>query len=259
MSRSTVHPRAGGERLRPRRSRIARFGSSPARAGNARGRSRPAPWPPVHPRAGGERGVRRATVWPSTGSSPRGRGTLASDNKAGATIRFIPARAGNASASRSRAAASAVHPRAGGERAILNGVNSPLAGSSPRGRGTLVRDLAHLAEYRFIPARAGNAHSPRPHTPHGSVHPRAGGERSAQQVLVQPRGGSSPRGRGNASSTAAGRSRPPVHPRAGGERALALTDRERDAGSSPRGRGTPAPTGRAPGTRRFIPARAGNA
>ena len=195
--RSTVHPRAGGERHRqtawmgtpcgssPRgRGTRARFSPGgaggrfiPARAGNAScPRSAPTPMP-VHPRAGGE----RVNSWPArsttAGSSPRGRGTRRKSQIATAPYRFIPARAGNANGSRPPRPARSVHPRAGGERIAGAFLSALEVGSSPRGRGTLCAPRRSICLRRFIPARAGNAWPRSGVTLTITVHPRAGGER----------------------------------------------------------------------------------
>ena len=153
-----------------------------------------------------------------------------------------------------------------------------MAGSSPRGRGT----LPHAAELprgtRFIPARAGNT-QPRPWpSARGPVHPRAGGEHVIDTWDVGAGGGSSPRGRGTPAAQArcrdrvrfiparAGNTGPPrtlrdacaVHPRAGGEHGLIAADVTAARGSSPRGRGTRQFLDDFHLFIRFIPARAGN-
>ncbi len=134
--RLSVHPRACGERAplvkslsrcsgsSPRvRGTRSRTGASarddrfiPARAGNAcLGMPRQAA-PTVHPRACGERGMNWQHCARIAGSSPRVRGTLWEETAEFAVLRFIPARAGNASAARIRPPSTAVHPRACGER-----------------------------------------------------------------------------------------------------------------------------------------------
>ena len=112
----TVHPRASGERQSGRPDFGEVRGSSPrergtrqamldkvemmrfipARAGNACARRRTIGSISVHPRASGEReSSRRAWRFPD-GSSPRERGTPFEMISKVSTIRFIPARAGNA-------------------------------------------------------------------------------------------------------------------------------------------------------------------
>ena len=233
---ASVHPRAGGERLSARPSLTSALGFIPARAGNAAPDPAACPIPPVHPRAGGERSRWSNTSGPPAGSSPRGRGTRARRRRRPRPRRFIPARAGNATAwagttTRSPvhparagnagrrwadASRSAVHPRAGGERRVTNGpvVSAPgssraggerraswsigrcRTGSSPRGRGTLTILVEDGPVPRFIPARAGNAGTRPVRACSRPVHPRAGGERVGGFILQPQRIGSSPRGRG---------------------------------------------------------------
>ena len=138
---STVHPRAGGERI--------------FRAGRSAYRQLP-----VHPRAGGERPSRKLT-WSLFGRR-----------------RFIPALAGNASPSPLLPVCRpAVHPRAGGERIVMIGVAGVSFGSSPRWRGTLRSRGPGRRPVRFIPALAGNASTVENAATQPPVHPRAGGER----------------------------------------------------------------------------------
>ncbi len=254
-----VHPRVGGEREIKTSSRSCRPGSSPrgrgtrsavrpsnqpsrfipAWAGNAdKTRSTPHQTP-VHPRVGGERRSSCPCRPPVSGSYPRGRGTPLAQTAPTGPRRFIPAWAGNASATNSPGSPSAVHPRVGGERAPAPLPLLPLPGSSPRGRGTRVNSRNGPRRGRFIPAWAGNAAPSWRTTRVRSVHPRVGGERRlapAGRPLVV---GSSPRGRGTQPSAAlvglgsrfipawAGNAPLPlprpcrvaVHPRVGGERA----------------------------------------
>ena len=172
-----VHPRAGGERLDTRCCGAFCDGSSPrgrgtlihqpishvrmrfipARAGNARRPQGLRGRRPVHPRAGGERLDATAETVLAIGSSPRGRGTRFVKKSAMRFHRFIPARAGNASRSRTSPSHTTVHPRAGGERIAASTVTRNGVGSSPRGRGTLPAGPHLPVVRRFIPARAGNA------------------------------------------------------------------------------------------------------
>ena len=133
-----------------------------------------------------------------------------------------------------------------------------MAGSSPRGRGTVCRRSATRRRVRFIPAWAGNSCWPVLVACWPPVHPRVGGE---QGIIVAIRDwdvGSSPRGRGTAAVSIsaasgkrfipawAGNSNAPrrqcramtVHPRVGGEQGHDRRKRRLELGSSPRGRGT---------------------
>ena len=91
----------------------------------------------VHPRACGEHAGAIQYVAGGDGSSPRLRGTLSRASCVRAPGRFIPAPAGNTSATASRAGVPTVHPRACGEHAAWNGRHQAAPGSSPRLRGTL--------------------------------------------------------------------------------------------------------------------------
>ena len=172
----------------------------PARAGNGR--------QPSIPTAG------------MVGSSPRVRGTACAHRPVHPVLRFIPARAGNGPSWRRRADGSSprvrgtggrgaptVHPRACGERILKAEVSASRgtdqkvhfikrAGSSPRVRGTARRAPRVRGTGRFIPARAGNGPSTCLTTTPTTVHPRACGERPADQSLATVKAGSSPRVRG---------------------------------------------------------------
>ena len=299
-SSSTVHPRAGGERPhceqvssfivrsspRGRGTHLAgRAGGLadrfiPARAGNASSSSWIAVLATVHPRAGGERASKRAIRAIQAGSSPRGRGTPGVPSAFRDAGRFIPARAGNARSDRGRRRTRTVHPRAGGERDVMDFILVTAAGSSPRGRGTRGESPRAVPSHRFVPARAGNASaatspaivavgsSPRGRGTH--VRPdRPGGlrrfipARAGNATPTKTACGTSsvhPRPRaGNALYGERGRWAFPVHPRAGGERRISVTRCPTHSGSSPRGRGTRPASVRKNSKRRFIPARAGNA
>ena len=175
--RSSVHPRASGERLPPpeviepldgssprergTRRRASRHASAgrfiPARAGNAMGRMMSPVNASVHPRASGERAWRSTLHQPCTGSSPRERGTPRGRGARDRLLRFIPARAGNARRASPPGFCGPVHPRASGERWITSATSAFSRGSSPRERGTRQHLLPRRLAVRFIPARAGNA------------------------------------------------------------------------------------------------------
>ena len=277
-ARSTVHPRACGERYGARGVAITGDGSSPrvrgtpvarehhrfagrfipARAGNARPTTGCVHMRTVHPRACGERAAFPSGGTRHNGSSPRVRGTRHRERRRRAARRFIPARAGNAARSEAPAARKAVHPRACGERADCTSDPFAVNGSSPRVRGTQGRGERQQRVERFIPARAGNAPTSFLRRRRSPVHPRACGERPG---FMRPEGivvGSSPRVRGtrraprarapacrfiparagNAVLALATDDVAPVHPRACGERGPARTARRGTSGSSPRVRGT---------------------
>ncbi len=166
--------------------------------------------------------------------------------------RFIPARAGNAYQSPRRQIAEPVHPRACGERQNTVTTTGPVAGSSPRVRGTPRSGRMDPSRHRFIPARAGNAHRSSGLRGATRVHPRACGERFDGCCAQRLFSGSSPRVRGTPAiapiATAAPRFIParagnapanlvaagwtPVHPRACGERGYEVSCVAKETGSS---------------------------
>ena len=133
---STVHPRACGEQILRDLHPHTDIGSS---------------------RACGEQVCLSGFEWIATGSSPRVRGTGNSGDRHERVHRFIPARAGNSRLTRYQDRYPAVHPRACGEQRYLTFRAALTAGSSPRVRGTVLRDLSRCCLGRFIPARAGNS------------------------------------------------------------------------------------------------------
>ena len=137
----SVHPRAGGEHVVTESGHTRRSRFIPARAGNTWGGYPPCLRSPVHPRAGGEHETPPGHDSRGGGSSPRGRGTRNRAQRRFSPKRFIPARAGNTRARRHQRVARPVHPRAGGEHAHPAARMRYIAGSSPRGRGTLFSQL----------------------------------------------------------------------------------------------------------------------
>ena len=212
----------------------------------------------VHPRVGGEHSCWRAMSPLISGSSPRGRGTPRHCAMTSPRNRFIPAWAGNTRPRRSSSSPTAVHPRVGGEHHPTTKNAIMLAGSSPRGRGTLACGRGFPKSVRFIPAWAGNTSFPPCRSSEPPVHPRVGGGHQGAPVRSVRRAGSSPRGRGThddalererdgrfipawAGDTTGQTDRtmpPPVHPRVGGGHCSHVTPPMSCDGSSPRGRGT---------------------
>ncbi len=150
----------------------------------------------VHPRVGGEQINGTAEANGVDGSSPRGRGTVSCLTEPLRYSRFIPAWAGNRQDLRSQGPRPAVHPRVGGEQDGSSICWNFSAGSSPRGRGTVIFPFSRLLSHRFIPAWAGNSQHSACAGARLPVHPRVGGEQSCGDSLVFVDAGSSPRGRG---------------------------------------------------------------
>ena len=273
---SSPHVRGTHKGRLPQRDR-PRF--IPACAGNA-GRMRPSGrFQTVHPRMCGERYDGVAMLQLGSGSSPHVRGTPRDAYELADAMRFIPACAGNASATYWPPAISSVHPRMCGERSVSLSTAAVKCGSSPHVRGT--REFERPGEWRgrFIPACAGNA-KPAGGL-HGSapVHPRMCGERNPTGPMVRPVRGSSPHVRGTLEATpaaqpgarfipaCAGNALPrskaarcqPVHPRMCGERGSSGLTGSTIRGSSPHVRGTHAGSAVEREISRFIPACAGNA
>ena len=211
-----VHPRVGGEQDRPQPQPGFHCGSSPrgrgtvaetwaglsaarfipAWAGNS-----PEGWQrrcssSVHPRVGGEQMVVDFDAYLKRGSSPRGRGTGVIPACRNRGERFIPAWAGNRRQRYRQQTARPVHPRVGGEQNENQGKKNGVAGSSPRGRGTVFKCRAGHVTIRFIPAWAGNSNASRCDADGTTVHPRVGGEQPATPEQLEYTSGSSPRGRG---------------------------------------------------------------
>ena len=171
-------------------------GIIPAHAGN----TAPTPtWsrrPRDHPRACGEHntGHHRRTL--RTGSSPRMRGTRFGGEQEHRHSGIIPAHAGNTSAPGRCQAGSGDHPRACGEHLPPSEIDTWQAGSSPRMRGTRVRELLIGAGNGIIPAHAGNTYLRVVGVSALWDHPRACGEHTEYEILAILLRGSSPRMRG---------------------------------------------------------------
>ena len=192
--------------------------------------------------------------------------------------RFIPARAGNTRDAHHGQAWASVHPRSRGEHwATGNAVTLPI-GSSPLARGTPQHVPVLGEKHRFIPARAGNTHSPARRRCGPPVHPRSRGEHNIIRPSSGTGHGSSPLARGTHDGQIIGQhfqrfiparagnttradiraSTPAVHPRSRGEHGRPFVFSIVRAGSSPLARGTHHAVGAGRYRRRFIPARAGN-
>ena len=195
----------GGSSPRPRGTHIndiqgMLFGRFiPASAGNTARRVLPETRWAVHPRIRGEHSEPHDIDDVYFGSSPHPRGTRASCRRPRAPGRFIPASAGNTSATAVHQRERPVHPRIRGEHRKQQAIYGMKGGSSPHPRGTrLALQLAH-ADFRFIPASAGNTESGRSVISARSVHPRIRGEHSPACSRAWSRIGSSPHPRGTLS------------------------------------------------------------
>ena len=130
------------------------------------------------------------------GSSPRLRGTFVFPVLERVQLGIIPALAGNISTIGSTVATTWDHPRACGEHVECGVRQDAVAGSSPRLRGTCVRQHWRGHRQGIIPALAGNISPRRWPWRAGRDHPRACGEHDAELVVHGGVVGSSPRLRG---------------------------------------------------------------
>ena len=275
---TTVHPRVCGEHSQCSGSAKQCHGSSPRVRGTWRRRQVHLPLDrfipacagnisllasethrlTVHPRVCGEHLLAAEVIAYQLGSSPRVRGTFPPIPYRPPQRRFIPACAGNISATGISPHPAPVHPRVCGEHKLNKRLRDAVRGSSPRVRGTWRCGPGHTGAYRFIPACAGNI--------------------PARQCAPAERPGSSPRVRGtslvrytfsilsrfipacagNMPATLAVTIDRSVHPRVCGEHPQGRSQCPRRRGSSPRVRGTSLGTMELPDALGFIPACAGN-
>ena len=270
-------PRARGTRPAAHAQLVqARF--IPASAGNTRSAGPTSRPRAVHPRERGEHRNRRVPRLRQLGSSPRARGTPAGASRGRPEERFIPASAGNTGCPVRARVPHAVHPRERGEHFGSAVHRATKIGSSPRARGTPLRELVRQDAHRFIPASAGNTRATAAPDRRRPVHPRERGEHRYTAGSRPLLAGSSPRARGtrlqvragqavvrfipaSAGNTAPPGSPPsarPVHPRERGEHIPRKVTGVKQNGSSPRARGTHPAHGHGGETERFIPASAGN-
>ena len=173
-----------------------------------------------------------------TGSSPLARGTPQRHRHQPESDRFIPARAGNTSATSGRLAHAPVHPRSRGEHGIPASAIDGPAGSSPLARGTRHPDLPAVSGSRFIPARAGNTICTASTHTLRSVHPRSRGEHIGDSGTERNATGFIPARAGNTPPRELSGGARPVHPRSRGEHDSDMIVAPPRNGSSPLARGT---------------------
>ena len=207
-----------------------------------------------------------ACIQPSSGwgSSPRVQGTPERSRWRQRRHGIISACAGNTPRRSRRGATSWDHPRVCGEHCMSPSVTAACMGSSPRVRGTLLRDCGRDDRTGIIPACAGNTLIGRGALPRSGDHPRVCGEHRVAVDIIQIALGSSPRVRGTQRSRALRRPRcrgiiPACagnttastsassgawdHPRVCGEHDILVNRIGLMLGSSPRVRGTPGHAG----------------
>ena len=192
------------------------------------------------------------------GSSPHARGTRESSGTTTASIRFIPACAGNTTEARHNRVQPAVHPRMRAEHSVSTIRSNSGRGSSPHARGTLRHDLDEPEERRFIPACAGNTSTMRCSSLLLAVHPRMRGEHAVHGCGAILTIWFIPACAGNTTPDPATCRVSSVHPRMRGEHCAQHGQRAEAGGSSPHARGTPLLRELGAVHHRFIPACAGN-
>ena len=175
------------------------------------------PQNPVHPRRRGEHVPGRCAISQSNGSSPQARGTPLPSAQQTASVRFIPAGAGNTDLSVACLWGRPVHPRRRGEHPWRMDARRSANGSSPQARGTPCHPLGAPVVCRFIPAGAGNTHAPKSNPPVCAVHPRRRGEHWRPIDPCAGEIGSSPQARGTPRIDRGRLYCSPVHPRRRGE------------------------------------------
>ena len=231
-----------------------------------------------HPRVCGEHHMPFPQQSGPAGSSPRMRGTRSKRIRIGGPPGIIPAYAGNTRRRSARRRSTRDHPRVCGEHPTLPVAREPMAGSSPRMRGTLHVTGGDAWLLGIIPAYAGNTTSTGAPLPLTRDHPRVCGEHCGVCGAYFSCLGSSPRMRGTPGVDGQWRVAPGIipayagntptfpwsttaardHPRVCGEHVQNALGRFNVAGSSPRMRGTHARNRSGRRNPRIIPAYAGN-
>ena len=150
-----------------------------------------------HPRACGAHLKLKDVATMLSGSSPRMRGSQQGDGATATKPGIIPAHAGLTRVLALANLESRDHPRACGAHLIHNALRRPEWGSSPRMRGSQVRDNRRDAARGIIPAHAGLTTTGHTRSIKRWDHPRACGAHLVSLSLSQQAAGSSPRMRGS--------------------------------------------------------------
>ena len=134
------------------------------------------------------------------GSPPRGRGKVDGPPAQVGRGRITPAQAGRSPYFLYGKKDYKDHPRIGGEKAELTAAVISAMGSPPRRRGKGYREFGIDISDRITPAQAGKSVAPRQKRSALWDHPRVGGEKGDDWILLNPSKGSPPRGRGKVGS-----------------------------------------------------------
>ena len=261
-----------------RQSKIYMEGIIPAYAGNTDASSRSMATSRDHPRVCGEHQSGWCCMFCHMGSSPRMRGTRIPGVLRSRRSGIIPAYAGNTHTNNRRTCDAWDHPRVCGEHLYPLSIHALTMGSSPRMRGTPIKDGRQIDGAGIIPAYAGNTCWCRRLGCRIRDHPRVCGEHSDGGRGAHNSTGSSPRMRGTLISAVNPRLDHVIipayagntgyhparhrqtrdHPRVCGEHLRARPEGCAGWGSSPRMRGTQSVHTSRMSVHGIIPAYAGN-
>ena len=172
----SAHPRVGGENRRSPRDRFPAWGSSPRGRGKRDARRDADGHARLIPAWAGKTRKRTRPPRRPRGSSPRGRGKRDRAVRAEALAGLIPAWAGKTGTMPGSTRMVRAHPRVGGENDHRVRLREHDHGSSPRGRGKLVRHVQARVPVRLIPAWAGKTTALLAVIVPIPAHPRVGGE-----------------------------------------------------------------------------------
>ena len=172
-------------------------GSIPAGAGKPGGRAGRAGRSAVYPRGRGE--ARRIACGSLTckGLSPRARGSQWCDTPERRRTRSIPVGAGKPRQKIETPGSLGVYPRGRGEASYRREIGKPIAGLSPRARGSHAAAGRDRRRPGFIPAGAGKPSGVQSLPSPNRVYPRGRGEATRRKTARGMKRGLSPRARGS--------------------------------------------------------------
>lgn len=154
--------------------------------------------PRDHPRVGGEKQKLQSTRITLMGSPPHGRGKVNDSAAHADPVGITPAQAGKRHHRLQRRRGYREHPRIGGEKSSTCTRPSMVVGSPPHRRGKVRFQPRFQRCNGITPAWAGKSSSGFGRPYQHEDHPRMGGEKTDQAVIVRLVVGSPPHGRGKA-------------------------------------------------------------